>query len=54
MNDVLSLNNSRLGDYQNPVYPIKLEVMDTTDTNKSASYIDFTFPTSHSSVAIFM
>ena len=36
-NDVLSLNNSKFGDY---VECIELEMKDTTDTNKSASYLD--------------
>ena len=35
--DVLSLNNSRFGDF---VDPIELEIKDTTDTYRSASYID--------------
>ena len=39
--DVLSLNNSRFGDYLHRIYPNELEVKDTTDIQKSASYLDF-------------
>jgi hypothetical protein len=39
--DVLSLNNSRFGDFVDLVYPIELEIKDTTDTDRSASYLDF-------------
>ena len=39
---VLLLNNSRFGDFVDriPVYPIELEIKDTTDTDRSASYLD--------------
>ena len=37
---VPSQNNSRLGDYPHRIYLNKLEVKDTTDTQKSASYLD--------------
>jgi hypothetical protein len=37
---VLSLNNSRFGDFVDLVYPIELEIKDTTDTDRSASYLD--------------
>ena len=40
IDDVLSLNNSRLGDFVHRVYPIELEMKDTTHTDKSASYLD--------------
>ena len=40
IDDVLSLNNSRFGDFVNCIYPIELELMDTTDTNRSASYLE--------------
>ena len=40
IDDVLSLNNSRFGDFVNRIYPIELEIKDTTDTDKSASYPD--------------
>ena len=39
IDDVLSLNNSRFGDFVDNIYPIKLEIKDTTDTDSSASYI---------------
>jgi hypothetical protein len=40
IDDVLSLNNSRLGDFVHRVYPIELEMKDTTYTDRSASYLD--------------
>jgi len=36
----LSLNNSRFGDFVDRIYPIELEIKDTTDTDTSASYIN--------------
>ena len=41
VDDVLSLNNSRVSDYIHRIYPNELEIKDTTDTQKSASYLDF-------------
>jgi hypothetical protein len=38
--DVLSVNNSRFCDFVDRIYPIELEIMDTTETDKSASYLD--------------
>ena len=40
IDDVLSLNNSRFGDFVDCIYPIELELMNTTDTNRSASYLE--------------
>jgi hypothetical protein len=40
IDDVLSLNNSRFGDFIDRIYPIGLEIKDTTDTDTSASYLD--------------
>ena len=37
--DVLSLNNSQFGDYVERIYPIELNIKDTADTVKSASYL---------------
>jgi hypothetical protein len=37
---VLSLNHSRFGDFVDRMYPIELEIKDTTDTDNSASYLD--------------
>ena len=34
------LNNSRFGDFVDRIYPIELEIKDTTDTDRSASYLD--------------
>ena len=44
IDDVLSLNNSRFGDFVDRIYPIELEIKDATDTARSASYLDFNFP----------
>jgi hypothetical protein len=40
VDDVLTLNNSRLGDFVDRIYPIELEIKDTTDRDRSASYLD--------------
>ena len=40
IDDVLSLNNSGFGDFVARIYPIDLEIKDTTDTDRSASYLD--------------
>jgi hypothetical protein len=37
IDDVLSLNNSKLGDVVDRIYHIDLEIRDTTDTDRSAS-----------------
>jgi hypothetical protein len=40
IDDVLSLNNSRVGDFVDRIYPIELETKDTTAIDMSASYLD--------------
>jgi hypothetical protein len=40
IDDVLSLNNSRIGDFVDCIYSIELEIKYTTDTDISASYLD--------------
>ena len=40
IDDVLSLNNSRFDDFVDRIYPIELKIKDTTDTDRSASYLD--------------
>ena len=40
IDDVISRNNTNFGDYVERIYPIELEIKDTTDTFKSASYLD--------------
>ena len=40
IDDVLSLNNSRFGEFVHRIYPIELEIKDNTDTDRSASYLD--------------
>ena len=37
---ILSLNNYRFGDFVDRIYPIELEIKDTTYTDRSASYLD--------------
>jgi hypothetical protein len=39
IDDVLSLNNSRIGNFVDRIYPTGFETKDTTDTERSASYI---------------
>jgi hypothetical protein len=38
IDDVLSLNNSMLGDFVDRIYPVELEIKNTTDADRSASY----------------
>jgi hypothetical protein len=43
IDDVLSLNNSKIGYFVDRIYPIELEIKDTVDTDRPAShhlYID--------------
>jgi hypothetical protein len=40
IDDVLSLNNYRFGDFVDRIYPIELEIEDITETNRSASCFD--------------
>jgi hypothetical protein len=40
---LLSLNNSRFGNFVDRIYPIELEIKDTTDTDRSAPYLDLYF-----------
>jgi hypothetical protein len=40
IDDVISLNNFRFGDFVDRIYPIELEIKHTTDTDRSASYLD--------------
>jgi hypothetical protein len=40
IDDVLSLINSRFGDFVDRIYSIQFEIKDATDTNMSASYLD--------------
>jgi hypothetical protein len=39
IDDVLSLNNSRFGDFVDRIYPIELKIKDTIDTDRSASFL---------------
>ena len=40
IDDVLSLNNSKLSDHLHNIYPDELEIKDTTESAHSASYLD--------------
>jgi hypothetical protein len=40
IDDVLSLNNSRLADFVDRINPIELEIKDNTNTDRSDSYLD--------------
>ena len=40
IDDVFSINNPKFGDYINIMYPIELEIKDTTDGDHHASYLD--------------
>jgi hypothetical protein len=40
IDDVLSLNNSRFGDFVDRIYATKLDIKDTTVTDRSASSLD--------------
>ena len=40
IDDVLSLNNSRFGYFVDRIYPIALEIKDTTDTDRYVSYLE--------------
>ena len=40
IDDVLSLHNSRFGYFVDRIYPVELEIKDTTDTDRFASYLD--------------
>ena len=40
IDDVLSLNNSRFGDLVDLINPIEIEIKDTTNTDRSDSYLD--------------
>jgi hypothetical protein len=38
--DVLLLINCSFGDFVDPIYPIELEIKETTNTDRFASYLD--------------
>jgi hypothetical protein len=40
IDDVLSINNCKCGDFVDRLYPNELEIKHTTDTVRSASYLD--------------
>ena len=39
IHDVLSPNNSRFVDFVDHIYPIEVEIKDTTDTDRFAPYL---------------
>ena len=40
IDDVLSINNPEFDNYLGQMYPVELEIKDTTDSNTPASYMD--------------
>ena len=40
IDDVLSINNQKFENYLDQMYPVELEIKDTTESNTSASYLD--------------
>ena len=40
IDDVMSLNNNKFGDFVDAIYPEELEIKDTTDADNQASYLD--------------
>ena len=40
IDDVLSINNPKFENYLGQMYPVELEIKDTTESNTSASYLD--------------
>ena len=40
IDDVLSINNPKFGDYIDFIYPVELEIKDTSDADHHASYLD--------------
>ena len=40
IDEVISLNNSRFGDFVDCTYPIEFEIKDITDTDTCATYLD--------------
>ena len=43
IDDVLSINNPEFENYLGQMYPVELEIKDTTESNTSASYLDLLF-----------
>ena len=57
IDNVLSLNKSRSCDLVDRIYLIELEIKDTTDTDRTASYFDLHlegFKFSHCELSIYM
>ena len=40
LDGVLSLNNSKISEFTDLIYPLEFEIIDMTDLNTSASYLD--------------
>ena len=40
IDDVLSLNNSKISEFIGVIYPCKFDIKDTTESSISASYLD--------------
>jgi hypothetical protein len=40
VDDIISINNSKLGGFGDRIYPIEFEIKDITDTAMNLSYVD--------------
>ena len=47
MDNILPLNNCKFGDIVDHIYPIELEMKDTTDIDRSASYLELHLETAN-------
>jgi hypothetical protein len=43
MNGKFTMGKIEIGDFVDRIYPVELEIKDTTDTDRSASYLDIHF-----------
>ena len=53
IDDVLSINNPEFENYLGQIYPVELDIKDTTERNTSASYLDLVFVTGLSKISSF-
>jgi hypothetical protein len=47
IDDIISINNSKLGDFGDRIYPIGFEIKDITDTAMHLSYLDLHHEQNH-------
>ena len=53
IDDVLSINSPEFENYLGQMYPVELEIKDTTESNTSASYMDLLLSTGQLHTSIF-